>query len=137
MSKDDVNAEMNAHARAAADMVRAEYGQELDFTEPTIGAVEAILNGFSVEGGNAELFGQVSLLFGSYIGEMIRGSFPEATWVRGSATPDAPSQILRVGDILLYPISWCFKRLYNGPADSVVKKYLAFREAADSRMSDG
>jgi hypothetical protein len=135
---DDVNAEMAAHARAAADMVRAEYGRELDFTEPTIGAVEAILNGFWKKGGNAdELFVQISLLFGSYIGEVIRKSFTGATWIRGSTTPAGPSPILRVGDIDLYPISWCYKRLYNGPADSPVKKYLAFREAADSRRPDG
>ena len=39
-------------------------------------------------------------------------------------------------DIQLFPISWCYKRLYNGPEDSVVKKYLAFREVIDSRSQE-
>ncbi|MCI0457032.1 MAG: hypothetical protein L0Z62_08640 [Gemmataceae bacterium] len=137
MATDDPNTEMARYAQTAAEMVLAEYGRELDFTEPTIGAVEAILNGFWQEGGNSdELLTKVALLFGSYIGEMIRNCYPEATWIGGSMTPDAPSPMLRVGDIDLYPISWCYKRLYNGPADNVVNKYLAFRQAIAGRGHD-
>ena len=37
-----LSAEMEKHARAAVEMVREEYGHELDFSEPTIGAVESM-----------------------------------------------------------------------------------------------
>jgi hypothetical protein len=122
---------MARFAKDAADMVRAEYGRELDFSEPTIGAVEALLNEFwqDAEKSN-ELLTKVALLFGSYIGEVIRAYYPQATWSGGSLTSDAPPPSLHVGDIELSPIVWCFKRLYNGPGDSVVTKYLAFRQAA-------
>lgn len=136
MPPDDVKAEMGEHARAVAHMVREEYGHELDFSEPTIGAVESILNGFWQEGGNTnDELAKWSTLFGAYIGEMIRNCFPQATWVSGAATPLGDPYI-RVDDIELYPVTWCFKRLHNGPADSVVKKYLAFREVMYSREPD-
>ncbi len=133
----DANAQMSRFARDAAEMIRAEYGRELDFSEPTIGAVEALLNGFWQEAEKSdELFTQVALLFGSYIGEVIRAHFPQATWSGGSLRPDAPPPSLHVGDIELSPVVWCFKRLYNGPGDSVVSKYLAFRQVAAERGQD-
>ncbi len=130
----EMSGEMERHARAAAEMVREEYGHELDFSEPTIGAVESILNGFWEDGGNEnDLLATVALLFGAYIGEMIRSHWPEAAWIGGSLTPGAPPSTLQVGDIELFPIAWCYKRLHNGPADSVVDKYLAFRLAIAER----
>ncbi len=133
----DVNAQMARFATDAAEMVRAEYGHELDFSEPTVGAIEALLNGFWQEAEKSdELFTKVALLFGSYIGEMIRAHYPQATWSGGSLTPHAPPPSLHVGDIEVSPIVWCFKRLCNGPADSIVDKYLAFRQAAAGRGQD-
>ncbi len=129
----DVNALMAQYAKDAAEMVRAEYGHELDFSEPTIGAVEALLNGFWQDA-DKSMFTTVALLFGAYIGEMIRARYPQANWSGGSLTPDAPPPSLHVGDIEASPIVWCFKRLYNGPGDSVVDKYLAFRQDAEERV---
>lgn len=137
MSKRGVAAEMREHAEAAATMLLAEYGHVLDFSEPTIGAVESLLNGLWKDADDADksgpLFQTSALLFGSYIGELIRTRYPKAKWVGGSLMPDAPPPFVRLADIDVYPIVWCFKRLHNGPSDSVVPKYLAFREAADER----
>jgi len=130
----DTNAEMAKHARAAAEMVLAEYGRDLDFSEPTIGDVESLLNGFWQEGSNTDdLFATVALLLGSYLGEMIRSHYPEAAWVGGSLIPTAPPPTLQLGELEVSPIAWCYKRLYNGPADSVVNNYLAFRKAIAER----
>lgn len=135
MAKRGIAAEMRVHAEAAAEMVFAEYGHTLDFSEPTIGAVEAILDGFWKEGGlSDDLAANIALLFGSYIGELVREAFPEAKWVRGESSPDsAGSPYIQLDDIKLFPVTWCYKRQYNGPDDSVVKKYLAFREVIDAR----
>jgi hypothetical protein len=128
----DINERMARYGQDAADMIRAEYGYELDFSEPTIGAIEALLNAFWQDDEKEdELFNKVALLFGSYIGELIRTRYPQARWSEGSLTPDAPPPMVHVGEIAVSPIVWCFKRLYNGPADSVIDKYLAFREAAE------
>ena len=133
----DMNAEMAKYASDAADMVLAEYHRELDFSEATIGAVEAILNGFWQEGGNDKEFCRtVALLFEAYIGEMIRRYYPEATRVSGRLTPDSPSPKLHFWEIEIAPVDWCFNRLYSGPADSVVKNYLSFRQAADERSNE-
>lgn len=127
----DINEEMAQHARAAAEMVLEEYGHEMDFSEPTIGAVESLLSALHDDpDDSSELYAQFALLFGAYIGEMIRAHYPDAIWIEGSLTLDAPPPLVRVGHIDISPIVWCFKRLHNGPAESVVTKYLAFRDAA-------
>ena len=135
MAKRGIAAEMRRHAEAAAEMVFAEYGLKLDFGEPTVGIVEVILNGFWKEGNiSDDLAANITLLFGSYIGELIREAFPDAKWVRGESTPEsAGSPYIQLDDIKLFPITWCYKRLYHGPDDSVSKKYLAFRNVIDSR----
>ena len=137
MAKRGVAAEMRRHAEAAAEMVFAEYGHKLDFSEPTIGAVEAILNGFWKEGVTSDTpVANITLLFGSYIGELIRTSFPRAKWVRDPPAPGGvESPFVQLGDIQLFPITWCYKRLYNGPDDSVATKYLAFRKVIDARSA--
>jgi hypothetical protein len=139
VAKVGVAADMRTHAEAAVEMVRAEYGRALDFSEPTIGAVEALLNGLWKEADEADrtggLFAKSALLF-AYIGELIRTRYPRARWVGGSITPDAPPPFVRLGDIDVYPVVWCFKQLYNGPSDSVVEKYLTFRQAAADRGHD-
>ena len=134
MPSNEINYEMRQHALAAAEMVRAEYGHELDFSEATIGAVEAILNGFWQEGEPAdEFFLKVALLFGSYIGEVIRESFPDAAWAESVPDSETSEPSIKLADIEVFPLTWCYKRLVNGPDDSVVKKYLEFRKEIDSR----
>ena len=137
MANRGIAAEMRKHAEAAAEMVQSEYGHTMDFSEPTIGAVESLLNGLWKEQNEADrkngLYWKFALLFGSYIGDLIRERYPKARWIDGSTTPDAPPPVVRLGVIDVSPIVWCFKRLCNGPVDGVVAKYLAFREAADER----
>jgi hypothetical protein len=142
MSADAVNAEMKRHAHAAVEMVMAEYGNamkeqglKLDFSEKTIGLVESILDGFYKDGDRShELLEKIALLFGAYIGETIRDCFPEARWVPakdgGIGIP-----FIQLDDIQLYPCIWCYKRAHNGPQDSVVDKYLAFRKEMDKRRA--
>jgi hypothetical protein len=126
-----INAEMAKHARAATEMIQAEYGQELDFSEPTIGAIAAILNALWKSGDMPDEFLETaSLLFGSYIGETIRHHFNQALWHQAEAATDSGMAFLRVDGIDLFPIGWCHEQLRKGPAESVVGKYMAFREAS-------
>jgi hypothetical protein len=138
----DINAHMHGHAVAAVEMVHAEYGRKMDeaglkmdFSEKTIGLVESILNGFAQDQEAAEtLFPKVALLFGAYIGEMIRNCIPDATWVPAPPGSETGSPHIEVVGIQVFPLTWCYKRLYNGPAHNVTKKYLAFRKAFDQRQ---
>jgi hypothetical protein len=128
------SAELARQADWAVVTVRSAYRKELDFSEQSVGIVEAILNEMWAEGNNpVELLGQTAVLFGAYIGEMIRKQCPQAYWTDGSLTPEEPPPSLVVGEISISPIAWCFKRLSNGPSDSVVEKYMAFRRAAIER----
>lgn len=129
----DIGIQMARLSTDACEMVRVEFSLQLDFSEASIGDVEAVLNKI-MQGDERsdELLQNTALLFGSYIGETIRSRYPSATWSPGSLTASAPPPSLSVGNIVVSPIAWCFKRLHYGAVASVVEKYLAFRNAASS-----
>jgi hypothetical protein len=132
-----VSVEMANHAKAAAEMVLAEYGQDLDFSEPTIGAVAAILNALR-DGGDAsdEFLETAALLFGSYTGEVVRHAFPQASWHRATEELRSAVAFLRINGIDLFPIAWCQRQLRDEQEGSVVSKYIAFREAFNADESN-
>jgi hypothetical protein len=73
--------------------------------------------------------------FGAYIGECIRRSEPETKWERDHPAMGEKSYPLhwRGGDS--FPMSWAYKRITNGPEDSVWHKYILLKDRADSSTS--
>jgi hypothetical protein len=112
MSNNTLNAEMRKHALAAAQMVREEYQRDLDFSEATIGAVEAILNGFWKDGDNS-VFPKIIQLFASYIGEMIRHQFPAASWLPAPSESATGSPNIVLDDIELFPFTFGFPQSHR------------------------
>jgi hypothetical protein len=137
MAQQGLNDQMQQHSHALVEMVHAELGWQLDYSEQSIGTIETLLDAFAKDDGDsAELIDNTALLYGSYIGEIIRIAFPKAQWVTSDAAPGGvQSPLVAIEGIQVFPITWCYKRLYNGPPDSVVDKYLAFREAIDARLA--
>lgn len=122
----DVNTEMENHAKAAIEMVLAEYDHTLDLSEPSIGDIAAILNAlWQSQDISDEFIESAALLFGSYIGETIRHNFTLASWNKTCSEP----AFLRINGVDHFPTEWCYRQLKNGPADSVIDQYIAFREA--------
>lgn len=130
----EANAEMEEQARAAIEMVQAEYGKhsaKLDFSESSIGAVEAMLTGFAKDPDlSEEASAQMALRFGAYLGEIARRQFPEAAWCKA---PGKSGASLRLGHIEIFPVAWCYKQLSDPTVHCVVEKYLAFRKTAAER----
>lgn len=128
MARDaDISTEMETHAKAAIEMVLAEYDHTLDLSEPSIGDISAILNAlWQSRDISDEFIETAALLFGSYIGEAIRHNFILASWDKTGSE----SAFLRINGVNYFPIEWCYRQLKNGPTDSVVDQYIAFREAA-------
>jgi hypothetical protein len=137
MPTDAVSSEMQRRAREAVKMAATVYGEELDFTEPTVEIVERILSSL---GADHELSdddrARVVWVFGPYLGEVVRQRFPDARWERYHPTYDQAGPYLKIADIQLFPLVWCYKRLYNGPEESVALKYRAFREAHAARAGE-
>lgn len=122
-------AEMKKHADAAVEMLTEEYGAQLrasgiqmDFSEQTVGIVESVLGAFHEdEELDPQTLKNMSLLFGAYVGEILRKQFPKAQW----AEDQRGAKFIQVGTSQASPVAWCYKRLVNG--ESVFEKYMTFR----------
>jgi hypothetical protein len=129
-SAKDVHSEMQQRAREAIEMAATVYAEKLIFTEPTVEAVERILHSLGADGGlSDDERARVAWAFGPYLGEVIRRQFPDARWERFHPTYEQAGPYIQLGDIQVFPVLWCYKRLHNGPLDSIAQKYRAFREA--------
>ena len=101
----------------------------LDFTTNSVQSEERVLaqmhrspsfQAFSEKDKRAE-----ALIAGAYIGEVIRRNHKGA-WGTNSEVGGDFSMPIRFTDHEAFPITWCLKRLVNGPEDNVWHKYLFF-----------
>ncbi|VTR95729.1 Uncharacterized protein OS=Acidobacterium capsulatum (strain ATCC 51196 / DSM 11244 / JCM 7670) GN=ACP_2094 PE=4 SV=1 [Gemmata massiliana] len=130
MKTGDATVEMQRRAREAVEMAATVYRETLDFTEPTVDAIDRILQ--SLWGGqdlSDDDRARVAWAFGSYLGEVARHHFPAARWERVHPVYDPAGPYIQLGDLQVFPVLWCYKHLHNGPPDSVALKYQAFRAA--------
>ncbi|MBX9692830.1 MAG: hypothetical protein K2Z81_10630 [Cyanobacteria bacterium] len=131
-SSTEVSEEMREHALACVEMIQ-DFGHELDFSEGTIGAVDALLNAFWKESDEDERT-NLAVLFGGYVGELICARFPNASWKEPDET--RPFPYISLGEIQVFPVVWCYKQVCNGPQDSLIEKYMKFRDQAIANGED-
>jgi hypothetical protein len=105
-----------------------ENGVTLDFSDDSIKEVEKLLAECHREYKKAksdEGFHGLALMFGAYIGEVIRRKGFGGTWARNH--PDVGEDSFpfhwRGADLFLY--GWCVKRIFDGKGDNVIFKYKA------------
>lgn len=121
-----------AHAQTFADAVRNIDGITLDYSVESLRTVDGVLGNFEEPGSDA--VAETVLAAGFYVGEvMVRQH--GYRWVK---TPEdvplrAPFDLLVVGPKGDYsnPLSKAFKRVENGPEDSVAYFVVAMVAAAD------
>ena len=114
-----------AYALDAVDHAKAATGVDLDFSEESIGRVEAVLSQLHdalPKGFFAKLFGRgpssddiltMSKMYGSYVGEVLRRT-------RGGEWALVDDQVTLInGDERVWPIAKVFKRITNGSDDNV------------------
>lgn len=123
---------MVAYAQDAVDMAKANFGEDLDYSERSIQTVEkclaqlhdALPKGFFGKlfkrGPSAEDLVQVAKMFGGYLGEVFR-KHHGGEWLLepapGSSTPAITLQHSNGGRF--FPPAKVHKRLVNGPEDDV------------------
>ena len=111
-----------------------EYAQgfdiTLDYSPASIASVEEILTVMYDErprgwmarllrrGPSEELVQQMSAMFGAYVGEVMRRA-RGGEWEMADVPGAAGALSLRTGEHILFPTSKVYKRLANGPEDSI------------------
>lgn len=115
----------------AVSMAGKSPGIHLDYSENSIQDVEKALNAiheeyrsFHPEKGVKGL----AMAYGAYIGEVIRRGNPGSKWERDSSVAGKNSYPLHWLGGEIYPYSWCYKRIVNGPEDDVWHKYLMSKQ---------
>jgi hypothetical protein len=125
--EEDIEAMMQEGLTQSLELAK-ENGVTLDFSDESIQEVEKLLAECHREYKKAksqEGFHGLALMFGAYIGEVIRRKGFGGTWARNH--PDMGEDSFpfrwRGGDLFLY--AWCAKRIFDGDGDNVAFKYKA------------
>jgi hypothetical protein len=71
-----------------------------------------------------------AIVGGAFVGEAIRRTHG-GTWLAKGDVPDVPDEgvfypAFKVQGWTIWPVTWCLKRLVNGPEDNIYKKYEFF-----------
>ena len=107
----------------------------LDYTPESIRIVESILgsvhNQYVKNPDSVNAHGLASA-YGAYIGEVIRRSQKGAKWERDDPVAGEKSYPLHWGGRVSFPMTWCYKRIVNGPEDNVWNKYSVLKQHAEA-----
>jgi len=122
----DLGAMMDGYARAAADLGKASFGQQLDFSADSIDALDEIL---VVAGESPELDLDFEVrLWGSYLGEVLRrryaGSWEMTQYPGGVASVPA----IEVRGSRLFPLMKVYRRLTIGEEEDLRSFYTMVTE---------
>lgn len=107
---------------------------QLDYTPESIQAVESILGDVHdqyVKNPASISANGLGAAYGAYVGEVIRRSENGVRWERDDPVAGKKSYPLHWGGRVSFPITWCYKRIVNGPQDNVWNKYLALKQHAE------
>ena len=108
------------------------YAIELDHSASSIEQGEEILarlhEHYLATQSLAGIFG-MAMFYGAYIGEAFRrSSRPQADWegdASGRTFPCLRWHARHGGDSIIFPMSWCYTRIIEGPENNVWVKYQA------------
>jgi hypothetical protein len=115
--------------KLAERLAREGYGIDLDYTTGSVSEVEAILGDLHKEyrrSRNMEGIHGIALEFGAYLISVIERNFGKGTWRRDHPEMGSETFPYEWNGTVLFPYSWCLKRLVDGPADDVQMKFQTF-----------
>ena len=107
----------------------------LDYTPDSIRIVESILGKVHdqyVKNPDSVSARGLGTAYGAYVGEVIRRSEIGAKWERDDPVAGEKSYPLHWGGRISFPMTWCYKRIVNGPEDNVWNKYASLKQRADA-----
>jgi hypothetical protein len=122
---------MQGFADQAVLMADKGDGISLDYSPASIEKVEQALGKSYEEGqrlNSSAAAKPIAIFFGAYIGEVIRRSEPDSGWLPEQAVGKERLYPLRWLGGEHFPVDWCYRRLVNGPQDSVWVKYTTLKQ---------
>ena len=139
-STEQVEGFMIGYANEAVDIAK-DMGITLDFSETSIkhvdDALEKVRQEYLKTKKKEGVWG-LSIMFGAYIGEVMRRGDRKAYWLRDHPSVGEATFPLFLGadDNCVFPTSWCYKRILNGSEDNVVSKFRFTREDMQKLQSE-
>ena len=106
-----------------------ENGVTLDFSDESINEVEKLLaecHGEYKKAKSEEGFHGLAMMFGAYLGEVIRRKGFGGSWARNHPDMGDDSFPFLWRDQTLFLYAWCAKRIFDGDGDNVAFKYKVF-----------
>jgi hypothetical protein len=125
---------MQAYAQDAVDLASQQFQTNLDFSESSLEQVEEILarlhnslpkgtfGKLFKRGPSQDQIWQMAKVWGGYIGEVIRRRWG-GEWATETASHPGIVITLRVLGMEIFPPAKAYKRLTNGPEDSIGHYY--------------
>ena len=114
----DLQKRIDSYCKTAIENAER-FGKKLDFSEKSITDVEEILNGYSKD----EEIWSMAYIWGAYIGEVMRRNIgPNCLWTDEKIF-DKETPHLKNNKSRAFPIDKAWKRIMNGPEDSIISFY--------------
>ncbi len=133
-SFDTVDEKMLWLAHQAVDMAHKDE-VELDFSIDSIAKAEEMLSKLHEQyrtRDNQDGMKGLALAYGAYVGEAIRRSEEDAYWAEDHEVTGPRSFPIHWQGGASFPVSWCYKRMKNGPEDNVWHKYQVLKQQVES-----
>ncbi|HTW79393.1 MAG TPA: hypothetical protein VME23_07630 [Terracidiphilus sp.] len=113
----DLGAMMESYAKAAADLARTEFRQQLDFSSESVDALDEVLVLVS-ESPEYDLEFEVRL-WGSYLGEVVRGRYAGAWEMYVYPGGNSAVPAVNVRGSRLFPLMKVYRRLTEGDEEDL------------------
>ncbi len=122
----DMNETRDQLAPLAVKIAQEGYGVSLDYSRESIRSVEQVLGAlydqYQQEGRPDNLQG-VALEFGAYIVQVMDRNDGPGKWLKDSPEMGPNTMPYYWRDRVIFPVTWCEKRLTMGPSEDVWAKY--------------
>lgn len=123
---------MKQAASIAVSTAKQCYQIELDYSDSSIEKTEKVLGRIHedyLKSKSEEGIHGLSIMYGAYLGEVLKKSKGIGRWEKDHPTFGKNSFPFYWNEKdCAFPVSWCFKRIANGPEENVVHKFKVFRE---------
>ncbi len=121
---------MENYSKKAISEAKEKHNIDLDLSLESLKNINEIIQKLHSSGTFDK--DETPMLYGAYIGEVIRKQVGKSFWVTGH--PDNGSNTYPVKfskDLYAFPVVWVRKHLENGEQDNVLHKFSAFKIAHD------
>jgi len=141
MEQDDLATLMQEYSTVAVNAARKEFGIRLNYAEDSLSDIDMIMENrtrgglFTADSTSPEKLDEVwrmSLVWGSYVGEVIRINLG-GVWHSRPGDDDTVRPMMRVATLEGSPVEKVYKRLTESEANSISNYYFGLKRILEQR----